>query len=116
VKLCIPCENDPSIIVQEGHEPSCISHWFEDHAAMCCKHAGNSKVEESIKPTLYPELNQNAPNSKCIGKVKDIFQAMTDVNGFEMELNRVLNEIAAEEGWGQWNLGKINSLIFHGLT
>ena len=115
IKLCIACKNvDPTIFVQGGYEGSVLAHWFENNAAMCCKHAGNSKVKESIKPTACSETIQNSPNSCRVGEWNGIWPVMSDTKGFSKEVNMLVYEVARIEGWGPAELGVQFSNSKHG--
>ena len=72
---------------------------------MSCRHAGNSKVKELIKPTVYSTTLQKSPNSVRAGEFVGIWPVMSDTNGFSTELNREVNEVAAIEQWGPVELG-----------
>jgi hypothetical protein len=115
MKLCIGCENvDPAIFVQGSYEGSVLSQWFENNATMCCKHAGNSKVKESIKPTACSETIQNSANSCRVSEWNGIYPAMSDTKGFSNELNLIVNKVAKAEGWGPAELGVQFSNTKHG--
>jgi hypothetical protein len=115
MKLCIACENvDPTIFVQGSYEGSVLSHWFKNNAAMCCKHAVNSKVKESIKPTTYSETIQNSANSCRVSEWNGIHPAMSDTKDFSNELNLIVNKVAKSEGWGPAELGVQFSNTKHG--
>ena len=106
MKLCIASENvDPRIFVQGGPERSILDHWLENNAVMSCRHAGNSKVKELIKPTVYATTLQKSPNSVRIGELLGIGPVMSDTKGYSTELNREVNVVAELEGWGPVELG-----------
>ena len=106
MKLCIASENvDPRIFVQGGPDRSVLDHWLENNAVMSCRHAGNSKVKELIKPTVYSTTLQKSPNSVRAGEFLGIWSVMSDTNGFATELTREINEVAAIEKWGPVELG-----------